>query len=707
MKTSIIGCVAVFFLGSCGARELPYQIIKTGSSEKIVVQGQTVHQTNASIDSVRSFGLDGELVSLEWREQGQSYTANYGNQVWSVPRPKSTSLPLRFDLSLESSPTGLYLVQLQTPLVPSIRDWLQGHGARVLRVMGGHRLVLAGEQKLVDQLVGLSFVSWVKNFHSSWKVPVGGYASEEKVWLIQAAERSQMELLRAELVNRGIKVLSYSKAGFFHGLVESRSQLDELLESPLVIWAEPDSQNIELDMDNARIQGGANYLETNFAQDSAVPAYTGVGIKGHVLEGIDPSHPDFAASEFREKPIGVDNLTVSSHGHKTFGILFGSGLGNEKSRGLLPNGQGYYTHYTQLYLEEPGSRAQGGRYELTERLIEDHGVMFQTASWGYSTTLDYTLRSAEMDQIVFDLDIPIMQSQSNAGTRWSRPQAWAKNVISVGGVYHFETADPSDDQWDAGKFSRGSIGPAEDGRIKPDLVGYMDTTYTTNLGGGYIEFGGTSGATPMVAGHVGLLLEMAMRGDLNGIDRQDRLHSATAKALLIHGAAQYAFAGRDGDMNRFHQGWGFPDLRQIYRQRQDLTIINESVPLQMNDRFQQEFVIGPGDSVLATLVYRDPPGVIGSGLARVNDLDLRLTSPSGQVFWGNAGLKDSTQSQPDGAPDEIDTVERVIIDQAEEGVWTVEVLASEVNQDTYLGTPELDAGFALVLSRGVGNAAPY
>ncbi len=93
----------------------------------------------------------------------------------------------------------------------------------------------------------------------------------------------------------------------------------------------------------------------------------------------------------------------------------------------------------------PGSAGVGSRYELVQRLVRDHQVMFQTASWGNGRTMLYSAYSADMDQIIFDHDIPITQSQSNAGTRNSRPQAWAKNIISVGAVAHFDNNNPSDD----------------------------------------------------------------------------------------------------------------------------------------------------------------------------------------------------------------------------------------------------------------------
>ena len=55
-----------------------------------------------------------------------------------------------------------------------------------------------------------------------------------------------------------------------------------------------------------------------------------------------------------------------------------------------------------------------------------------------------------------------------------------------------------------------SIGPAADGRVKPDLVGFFDCIRTTSSCN-YLysnSFGGTSAAAPIVCGHVGLLMEM-------------------------------------------------------------------------------------------------------------------------------------------------------------------------------------------------------
>src|SRR5262249_40162935 len=113
------------------------------------------------------------------------------------------------------------------------------------------------------------------------------------------------------------------------------------------------------------------------------------------------------------------------------------------------------------------------------------------------------------------------------------------------------------------------------GRLKPDLSNYYDeinttsddsdSSYTTN-------FGGTSGATPITCGNFGLLFQMWADGVFAGAIGQgrdvfdSRPHAATAKALMINQANQYAFSGTTHDLTRVHQGWGTASVRNLYTQ---------------------------------------------------------------------------------------------------------------------------------------------
>jgi len=102
----------------------------------------------------------------------------------------------------------------------------------------------------------------------------------------------------------------------------------------------------------------------------------------------------------------------------------------------------------------------------------------------------------------------------------------------------------------------------------------------------------------------------------------------------------------------------------------------------------------------ATMVYTDPPGTPNSpAIDRVNDLSLKVTSPSGTVYWGNNGLTDSNVSTPAGVANTIDTVENVFLPSPQSGVWTVEVIGSDINTDARLETPGvIDAAYSLFVA---------
>ena len=116
---------------------------------------------------------------------------------------------------------------------------------------------------------------------------------------------------------------------------------------------------------------------------------------------------------------------------------------------------------------------------------------------------------------------------------------------SIGGIRHFGTLSTADDSWTSGA----SIGPAADGRIKPDVNYWYDGIFTTTTGNTYTTgFGGTSAATPEVAGVLGLMVQMWSENvwgtnptGSTVFERQP--HASTIKALLVNNAQQYPFTG--------------------------------------------------------------------------------------------------------------------------------------------------------------------
>ena len=304
-----------------------------------------------------------------------------------------------------------------------------------------------------------------------------------------------------------------------------------------------------------------------------------------------------------------------------------------------------------------------------------------------------------MDDIIWRLDIAIVQSQSNAGTRSSRPQAWAKNIISVGGIRHFNTLSTADDSWTNGA----SIGPAADGRIKPDVHYWYDSIFTTTTGNGYTTgFGGTSAATPEVAGVLGLIVQMWSE-NVWGTNPtgttvfQRQPHASTIKALLINSSQQYTFTGTTSDLTRTHQGWGRPSAR-VARDRADGSlVVNHGTPLLLNQTATYNYTVPAGKADLKiTMAYPDPPGTTSSTVHRINNLNLRVIAPNGTIYWGNNGLSAGNWSTSGGSANARDTVENVFIQNPAAGTWRIEVRAAAINQDGHPATPAADAVFSLV-----------
>jgi hypothetical protein len=353
----------------------------------------------------------------------------------------------------------------------------------------------------------------------------------------------------------------------------------------------------------------------------------------------------------------------------------------------------------------------GDRYAHTKQLVDPAGqyrAVFQSNSWGDPQTTSYTAVSQQLDRIVFDHDILICQSQSNNGNRSSRPQAWAKNVLSVGGQYHYNTLSRTDDKWNGGA----SIGPAADGRIKPELSNFydrIDTTTDTSDTAYRPDFGGTSGATPITCGNAGLLFQMWADGVFDGAPGKARdvftarPHAATAKALLVNTADQFAFSGTTADQTRVHQGWGTASVRNLYDRAKAggwrLPVLVNETDLVTTGQTRKYTVPSTGQTPLrATLAYTDPAGSPTAAKATVNDLSLKVTAPDGTVYWGNNGLLADNWSTSGGTANTADTVENVFVQAPAAGTWTVEVVATAINVDGHVETAATDADYALVVS---------
>jgi hypothetical protein len=453
-----------------------------------------------------------------------------------------------------------------------------------------------------------------------------------------------------------------------------------------MVWADPVTA-IGFDLDNARIQGGADYVEL-------AGGFRGQGVRVEATEGLEEGHVDFVGRVLLR---GTNSVT--DHGHCAAGCLAGSGAGNPAARSILPQCdivEGAYLSAALHHAQITGSTDPAQPWR----------IMVASASWGSLTETSYTSVSQAMDDALFDADLTRCQSPGNLSSQGWRPEAWAKNVISVGGVIHNDNSLPGDDT------AAGASGPAADGRIKPDACAYSDAVLTSDRtgaagfdpGDSFAAFGGRSASTPIVAGHVGIMHQMFTDGLFGNVlplpptpaNRFDnKPHMSTSKALLCGTATPYPIA----QITRYRQGWGFPALDRLYDNRKKILVVDEYDTLQANQSRTYWVWVAPGTTDFrATMVYTEPPGNPAVSAQLVNDANLKVTHfASGLYWWGNNGLYTANVSTSGGSPQAIDNIESVYLANPVPGIYLVSVEAASIVTDAKVETPQLDLDYALVV----------
>ena len=595
--------------------------------------------------------------------------------------------------------TNLWLVQFQTQPLEEYRSALIAAGATIHDYVAGHSYIVRMDALAKAAVEALPFVRWVGSFHPEFRVDGEilqamqlGALPNSRRYNIAVFERglTQQQAVASRIVEMGGTVDLLQEAGFRMEATLSPEALmaiaamDEV--SMIDLWGAPEN-----DLDIAREIGGANYVE-------GLTGFNGAGVRGEVLDsGLLTGHQEFAGTVLTHGAV-----VNSSHGTCTTSIVFGRGV-NPQARGLLPAGSpiaGYYNAFVG-----------GSRYVHTAELVNPalaYKAVFQSNSWGGTLTTQYTTVSAEMDDIIMINDLLILNSQSNQNSQSSRPQAWAKNILSIGAFDHVNTLTKTDDN-----VSGASFGPAADGRIKPELAHFYDNIFCADNGSttAYTTgFGGTSGATPITAGYCGLIFQMWQQQVFGnpvpvpgGTVFDNRPHAMTAKALAINTAYQYNWlaGGPNAGITRVKQGWGMIDVKQLYDLRNNCFIVNETDVLTNLQTQSYTINVLPAEPALrVTMSYLDPMGTTSAAIHRKNDLSLKVTSPGGTIYHGNNGMLASLWTTAGGVANTKDTVENVFVQNPAAGLWTVEVTGVDINTDARSQTPGVDADFALVVTGG-------
>ncbi|MCK4224970.1 MAG: S8 family serine peptidase [candidate division Zixibacteria bacterium] len=596
-----------------------------------------------------------------------------------------------------TTPNNYYLIQCAGPIQPEWINQLENRGIVILGYIPDYAYVVHMEEATKALVEQFSFVRWTGFYHPAYKIDPrldlsGGDIELNVVVFRENGGDENLSEATKRIKEMGGEIVYDGKDNLVLIVEIDASKIDDIAFIPEVKWIDESFPKVTC-MDNVRAFTGADTVHTC--------GFDGSGIVGGVKDvGFDEGHPDFAG-----QILAIDgNPPKDAHGTCVFGILFSSGANNEQAKGMLPNAQGVF--------------CQWGVSRITSIAhLDVWGGVFQSNSWTQGEhNAEYTSLSEEDDWCVFYHDkISMLWPAGNSGSSGPQslyPDAAAKNVISVGAVNHYDDTIRTNDEWGShpgGQLGSPSYGPAADGRVKPDLCGPYEHIYTTDSRdgiagddgyriGNYVTkasdgmFGGTSAATAVVAGAAGILYQMYQENLFGNNPSGDTPHASTVKALLIVDAYQYEFA----QATRYQQGWGLPDLQKTLDIAGKHFIVDEETALQTGESIGYSFTPEEGSPLKISLVWTDPPAMPGADPALVNDLNLKVTAPDATVYWGNYGLESSHWSASGGAPDSLNNVENVFVENPQLGQWTIEVIAANIAQDGHVETPEVDQDFALV-----------
>lgn len=454
-----------------------------------------------------------------------------------------------------------------------------------------------------------------------------------------------------ELARRQIAVKQEYKGSNTIDLSIPNNCLEDLSNLPYVKWVELIVAPSVPDDTRGRSLHRSSNLDS---QTSAGRNYTGLGIG--VLcrdDGIVGPHIDFQGRIDNSQATG----TNESHGDGVSGIMSGAGNLNPSNRGMAAGSMLYVSNYASNFLDSP-----------TVSLITSGEVLITNSSYSNGCNDGYTTITQRVDTQV--KDFPSLQhtfsagnSNGNncgygAGNQWGNitgGHKQGKNVIATANVY-----------FDGSLVSSSSRGPAHDGRIKPDITANGQNQISTNENNTYQSFGGTSGASPGIAG-VSAQLYQAY-SEANGGDLPP---SALIKATLLNTANDAGNVGPD-----FKFGWGIVNGLRAAKLIEENRFLSSSMT--QGGSNDHSINVPSGTKQVRFMVYwSDSPASPGASPALVNDLDLVVTDPSSTAY-----LPYILDSTPDpvklnlpatNGPDHLNNVEQVLINNPVAGDYNINI----------------------------------
>lgn len=574
-------------------------------------------------------------------------------------------------LTSKKRESELVVIQLSGPVREEWKEELEDIGVTLGDYIPDYAFIAKIEDEQVRREVEeLSFVEDVMAFTPKSKVSSelrfsGGNRERVEVAVIGFNQRVDMFRAMTEMTeDQDIRDIQTPEDAPHISIAKMDQQtIEQVVESDDVIAVVPVPEN-KLHNDVAATIIRSDKLTST--------GYTGKGqIVGVADTGLDTGklqtmHPDFKGQIEKLISIGRPNDASDVHGHGTHvaGSIVGTGEASDgQYKGTAPGAKLVF-HSIE--------NAKGKLNTDVETILQEayeEGARIHSNSWGTNDRGAYSLSSLLFDRFLWEHpDMTVLIAAGNDGEKGYKTigsPATAKNVIAVGATENIrpnlgKSSDKADDVWVSS-----SRGLTDDGRLKPDIVAPGSAILSTRsslapsknfykrFNEHYAYMNGTSMATPILAGGVAQIREFLQdEGEKNP-------SGALVKAMLLTSADNL-----DEDMRE--QGFGRANLEQAI----ETNYKDEKDGIRTREKVTYKVKVSDDSKPLAiTLAWTDYPAAIVAKRALVNDLNLKVTTPSGEKLNGN----DFFEAPYNDEVDNLNNVEQVWITEPEEGTYTVTV----------------------------------
>ncbi|MEQ9187209.1 MAG: S8 family serine peptidase [Cryomorphaceae bacterium] len=454
------------------------------------------------------------------------------------------------------------------------------------------------------------------------------------------------------LAREQVTLLEHNETfGFLNVSVEATflEKLSKIESIQSIAWVYPEGQAENY---TSRTLARTRYLSHD---NSNAIAYDGSGVSVAVQDnGTIGPHIDYHGRVLGQ----FTSENEGDHADHVTGTVGGAGNLNPRHQGQAEGADIY------VYKAYPDYNAISN----LDSHYYSYDIHLTSTSYSDGCNAGYTARArlVDLQSIAYDKLIHVY-SAGNAGTSncgYGAGNNWGnitgghkmgKNVITVGNLSKADVL-----------ATGSSRGPANDGRIKPDITAQGTSVTSTIAGNEYDTYSGTSMACPNVAGSLALLYEAFE--DVHGSAPDGGL----IKAIVLNTAQDLGNAGPD-----FKHGWGRINARRAFSVIEQESFSVDS--LASGGGANTHLVtVSPGTTRLRVMVYwTDPAASISASTALVNDLDLSGTSPSNDSLLPyvlNPSPNAITLDEPASyGQDHLNNMEQIEVLQPTAGTYTFQV----------------------------------